>query len=225
MVPLSPTVRLRHLMFTLTMPLGLAAVVFVSAGRWNLPFVWSYVGVVVLLVPVGYRLADPGLIAERLHPGSGGQDRKLRMIASPFFLVHLIVAGLDLRFGWSGQLSPWIQTAGLIGFVLFLALPMWAMAVNPFFSPVVRIQSERGHKLITSGPYRWIRHPGYLAALIAFPCGGIALGSWWSLLPYAPLCLLILRRTIIEDRFLHEHLPGYADYARRVRYRLIPYVW
>ena len=99
------------------------------------------------------------------------------------------------------------------------------MIVNRFFSPVVRIQEERGHHLITEGPYRFIRHPGYAGMLLAFAGVGPALGSWWSLVPLVPVVLLILRRLLIEDRYLHEHLEGYAGYAQRVPYRLLPGVW
>ena len=106
-----------------------------------------------------------------------------------------------------------------------MALSVYAMASNRFFSPVVRIQHERGHTLVTSGPYRFVRHPGYVGAILASACGGVALGSWWSLVPLAPFAALFLRRTAVEDRMLRADLDGYAGYAERVPYRLVPGRW
>ena len=106
-----------------------------------------------------------------------------------------------------------------------MGLTLWAMSVNRFFSPVVRHQTERGHRLITGGPYRCVRHPGYLATLCWLPASGLALGSWWSLAPLVVVLVLLVRRTIIEDRFCNETIEGYTNYASRVRYRLVPLVW
>jgi protein-S-isoprenylcysteine O-methyltransferase Ste14 len=113
----------------------------------------------------------------------------------------------------------------LVLFAAALGLTTWAMNTNRFFSPVIRIQRERGHHLITTGPYRYIRHPGYLAAVISWVFGSFALGSWWAMVPAGVCILILLRRTIIEDRFLHAELAGYAEYARTVRYRWVPGVW
>ena len=113
----------------------------------------------------------------------------------------------------------------LVGYAAGMALAVCAMAANRFFSPVVRIQHERGHTLVTSGPYRFVRHPGYVGAILASLCGGVALGSWWSLVPLAPFAALFLRRTAVEDRMLRADLDGYAGYAERVRYRLVPGLW
>jgi protein-S-isoprenylcysteine O-methyltransferase Ste14 len=107
------------------------------------------------------------------------------------------------------------------GFVL----SVWAVRTNRFFSPVVRIQSDRGHHVIDTGPYRFLRHPGYAGLLLSAACGAAALGSWWSLLPLVPSVFLFVRRTGMEDRFLRADLTGYADYAERVQYRLVPGVW
>ena len=106
-----------------------------------------------------------------------------------------------------------------------LAVVVWAMAVNRFFSPVVRIQTDRGHHLITSGPYRYVRHPGYAGALLLFLGGGLTLGSWLALLLNLAMIPAMIRRTVIEDRCLWQELDGYAPYAETVRYRLIPGVW
>lgn len=204
----------------------LAGLLFGCAGRWDLPFFWLWLAVPLTAALVIVRYMDPGLLKERMRPGQGGTDRALRIVLIPFWAAHLAVAGLDVgRFHWSSHVPPALQTAALIVFAAAYGLSGWAVRVNRFYSPVVRIQSERGHVLVTSGPYRWVRHPGYTGFFITLPAGGVALGSWWSLVPLVPVLVLLLRRAVIEDRFLHEHLTGYADYARRVRYRLLPGLW
>jgi protein-S-isoprenylcysteine O-methyltransferase Ste14 len=205
---------------------AMAAILFGTAGRWDLPWFWAVLGVHAASCLVAVSLIDPDLRKERLRPGPGGRDRMLRLFALPLILAHLIVAGLDAgRFGWSGHLPVAVQAAALMGLGTGMALSVWAVAANRFFSPVVRIQEERGHHLITTGPYRVLRHPGYVGTILGALSGGIALGSWWSLVPMAPLVALLLRRTMVEDRFLHEGLAGYAGYAERVRYRLVPGLW
>lgn len=115
-----------------------------------------------------------------------------------------------------------LRDAALIAFVLGGLLQTWAMIVNPFFSPTVRLHTERGHHVVADGPYRLMRHPGYLAMLVAVPASAIALGSWLALIPAAAFVLVVLQRIRTEERFLHKHLPGYADYAHRVPGILIP---
>ncbi len=204
----------------------LVALLFGCAGRLDLPFFWAWLALVVAAVVVISRHMDPDLKKERLRPGQGGTDRYLRIIVMPFWIAHFVVAGLDVgRFHWSAHMPLALQVVGLIVLAGTYALAGWAVLVNRFYSPVVRIQAERGHECVTSGPYRWVRHPGYTAALIGLPCGGPTLGSWWSIVPVLPVVVLALRRTIIEDRFLLQNLEGYSDYAHRVRYRLIPGVW
>ncbi|UCD75116.1 MAG: isoprenylcysteine carboxylmethyltransferase family protein [Phycisphaerales bacterium] len=201
-------------------------IVFGCAGRWDLPFAWAYLAVLLCVLVTTLIVADRDLLQERMKPGPGGSDRKLRFVAAGLFLGHLVVAALDAgRFHWSGSVPVGLQFAGLAGLAMSMALSVWALHVNRFFSPVVRIQSERGHCVITDGPYRWIRHPGYAAALMSSLCSGPTLGSWWSILVLAPMFVLTIRRTVIEDRYLRERLEGYVDYAQRVRYRLAPGVW
>ena len=204
----------------------LAASLFASAGRIDLPWFWAVIAVHTTLMTVAMTSIDPALRRERLKPGPGGRDRYLRLIALPFILAHLIVAGLDVgRFHWSPLMPTVVQAIALIGYATGMALSVYAMASNRFFSPVIRIQHERGHTLVTAGPYRFVRHPGYVGAILASLCGGVALGSWWSLVPLAPFVVLFLRRTALEDRMLRADLDGYAGYAERVRYRLLPGLW
>lgn len=201
-------------------------ILFASAGRFDLPMFWVYLAVLVLYLLLALAVLDPALLRERLRPGPGGKDRYLRLIALPCIACHWIVAALDVgRFHWSDRVPLPLQIAGVVGLAAGMAIAVWAMAVNPFFSPVVRIQSDRGHRLITSGPYRLVRHPGYLGAMLSCLFGMCILGSIWAMPPIGVLLLLLIRRARIEDRFLHEELEGYGEYAQRVKYRLLPGLW
>jgi protein-S-isoprenylcysteine O-methyltransferase Ste14 len=204
----------------------LIGLLFGSAGRWDLPFFWTYVAVNAALALVGLFLVDPALQQERWHPAVRNMEFWfIALVGLPLYLAHFAIAGLDVgRFHWS-EVPRSAQLAGLPVLAASWALVAWAVVVNRFFSPVVRIQTERGHQLITAGPYRYVRHPGYAGAIAAFLSGPVVLGSWWALAPVVPLILLILRRTTIEDRFLRAELTGYLEYAQRVRYRLLPAVW
>jgi len=198
---------------------------FGSAGRLDLPLAWFCLGIYSICMVLAPILMDPELRRERMKAAPGGIDRQIRLVMLPFMLGYWIVAGLDVR--WHGsQIVPraW-QIVGLAGSTASLSLTLWALTQNRFFSPVVRIQTERGHHLITSGPYRMIRHPGYLGGMGSALCGAIALGSWWALVPASGVVGVLVRRTILEDRFLHRELAGYPDYARKVRYRLVPRIW
>lgn len=204
----------------------LAGLLFGCAGRLDRPFLWAWLAVPVASVLIVARFIDRDLLKERLRPGKGGTDRYLRIVVAPLWGAHLAIAGLDVgRFHWSDHVPLALQIVGLFVFAATYAVATWAILVNRFFSSVVRIQSERGHVLVTSGPYRWVRHPSYTALFIGMPAGGLALGSWWSLAPLVPLLVLLLRRTLVEDRYLHQHLTGYPAYAERVRYRLLPGLW
>jgi protein-S-isoprenylcysteine O-methyltransferase Ste14 len=201
-------------------------ILFGCAGRWDLPLFWAYLGVWLAATAVGVFAADPGLIRERARPGPGGKDYATLYVLTPLLLGQLVVAGLDVgRFHWSDTVPPAVQVIGLMMMAGAMALLVWAEAVNCFFSSVIRIQTERGHHVITTGPYRYVRHPGYASSLFLFVGGGLALGSWIAALIGLVLFVGILRRTIEEDRILHEQLEGYTAYAQKVRYRLIPGVW
>ena len=168
----------------------------------------------------------------RLTPSSpgSGPTRRVRDIdpgsrtASGFlFLVTVIFAALDVgRLHQSDSVPPSWQLAAIMVFAAALILQAAAMIVNPFFSPALRIQAERGHSVITRGPYRFLRHPGYLAMLIAMPASAVAIGSWLALIPAAGFGLVIVRRARKEDEFLKQNLSGYIDYMERVRGGLFP---
>ncbi len=171
-------------------------------------------------------LVNPEVLKHRIVLGKGTEtwDWVWQGVFSPVLVAILVVAGLDIRSGWA-PLPLWVWPIGLVLFVLGAGLFLRAMAENPFFEKTVRIQSERGHHVIDTGPYRTVRHPGYVGAfawILSFP---LLLTSAWALLPTALTMIGLLVRTALEDRTLQKKLPGYADYAARVRWRLIPGVW
>jgi protein-S-isoprenylcysteine O-methyltransferase Ste14 len=209
----------------------LAAILFLSSGR--LDWVWAWVYVATFVVGVGingivlYR-KNPELIAERAQVGEGTKDwdRVLTLFYGLLASVILqLVAGLDKRFGWSPSLPVGAHLTGLILSLLGYALASWAMIENAYFAGTVRIQLEQGHTVCTSGPYRVIRHPGYTGWAVGLLTVPLLLGSLWSLIPGGLAVLLLVVRTMLEDRILQAELDGYQEYAVQVRYRLVPGIW
>ena len=145
--------------------------------------------------------------------------------AGVIFILHWSVAGLDQRFHWSDRIPLAGVVAGLAIFAIGLGLAIWPMLVNPFYSIAVRIQSDRGQRVISDGPYAIVRHPSYAGGILALVASGVALNSLLSIIPIVIGLPLLVRRVMIEDRMLHDELAGYADYAAKVRYRLIPGIW
>jgi len=207
--------------------LVLAAVaLFGSAGTIAIPGFWVYLAIFVAIVVASLLGLDPGLLRERMRPGGQKPPLALRLF-SAVLVAHWIVAGLDRgRFHWSDNVPSWLQVLGLIGVAAGYGLCFWAMYVNRFFSSVIRIQSDRGQYIVDTGPYAFVRHPGYLAGVIIVVASGVALGSWlaWAVLVISSLPFL-LRRAINEDRILQADLSGYRDYAARIRWRILPGVW
>jgi protein-S-isoprenylcysteine O-methyltransferase Ste14 len=204
----------------------MGGLLFGIAGRWDLPWFWAYLAIYAPICFTGLLFIDRGLLKERFRPGKGARDTMLVNVSKAMSLVHYAVAALDVgRFHWSGEIPPAARVIALMLIALCGGVTVWAMVVNPFFSSVIRLQDDRGHRVICAGPYRLVRHPGYLFVSIWLLVSGVALGSWWSMAPMGVMFLLLLRRTALEDRFLYEKLAGYAEYAQRVRYRLVPGVW
>jgi protein-S-isoprenylcysteine O-methyltransferase Ste14 len=202
------------------------AILFGCAGRLDLPMFWAYLGAWAVPIFVAMPLVDPGLIRERTRPGPGGKDYATAILAAPLWLGQCVIAALDVgRYHWSDTVPVAVQVIALLAMAAGLVVVVWAEVVNPFFSSVIRIQTERGHHVIKTGPYRYLRHPGYAASLFIFIGSGLVLGSWLAALLGVLMVLLILRRTAQEDRMLREQLEGYASYAQEVRYRLFPGVW
>jgi protein-S-isoprenylcysteine O-methyltransferase Ste14 len=210
----------------LVLETALFGLVLVSAGRLDLPWVWALLAVHATLLTIGYSLLDPTLGEERVRPGPGATDAPLRRMIAVLLLTHLVVVGLDIgRFHWSGSIPAAVRVPALVLFACGLGFSLWAMVVNRFFSSAIRLQTDRGHRVIDSGPYSLVRHPGYAGLLVSATAGGVVMGSWWSLLPLGLAFVVVLRRLVIEDVFLHRELEGYATYAGRVRYKLVPGLW
>jgi protein-S-isoprenylcysteine O-methyltransferase Ste14 len=206
----------------------LAVILFIASGRLDWVWAWAYVGVSVGILAVNALVMPPELIAERGKIGKEDVKSWDRVVTTISILPALgapIVAGLDERFGWSPQLALTIHLIGLAFLVLGQGLFTWSMVSNKFFSTAVRIQMDRDHTVATGGPYRYVRHPGYVGFIVSAFAMPLALGSLWALIPAAvTLCLLVVR-TALEDKTLREELDGYKDYAAQVRYRLVPGVW
>jgi len=212
--------------------LFLAAILFLSSGRLDWWFAWVYLGIFVLGVGVNsYVLlrVNPELIAERARQFTPETKKWDRILATLWGLmsviVALLVAGLDKRFGWSPEMPMTVHLIAMLFYMFGSAFAAWALVSNPFFAGTVRIQTERGHSVASSGPYRFVRHPGYAGWMISNVAVVVMLGSMWALIPAVIAVLALVARTALEDRTLREELPGYEEYAQRVRYRLVPGIW
>lgn len=203
------------------------SLIFITlAGRWNVPELWGLVGVLAAFGFVAFLLSDPSLSRERFRPPERGADPLALLVIRLAGFGIVVVAVLDVgRFGWSGVVPAFVQVLGFAAVIAGMAIVAWAMAVNPFFSTVIRIQEDRGHHVITRGPYQWVRHPGYLGMIIAIPAIPFALGSWWAVAPGLVYAIAIMCRVIVEDRYLQQHLPRYAEYSHQVPHRLVPGPW
>ena len=231
-----PEVRREILKWIIQSALGLpgyGVILFLAAGK--LDWVWGW----VLLATIAAFLAahplilipvNPELLAERERglrdPRVKVWDRWISALAAGVFPVaSWVVAGLDVRFGWTGSLPLLVHLGGLLVAVLGFGLFLWAMASNAFFAEGVRIQEDRGHTVATGGPYRYVRHPGYAGAILSQSSTPFLLGSWWAFVPSVMSAALYIVRTFLEDRTLFEELPGYEEFAQQTRYRLLPGVW
>jgi protein-S-isoprenylcysteine O-methyltransferase Ste14 len=202
-----------------------ALCLFSTAGRIDIPEFWLYLALTAALSAATMRIVDPDLMAERMRPG--GKALSLRMWgATAVVLAHFLVAGYDRgRLHFAGGVPAALK---VLGFVLVAAMwlaMLWAMRVNHFFSSVARLQPDRGQRVIDIGPYRVVRHPAYAMALLGCPGNGLALGSWLATAVGLLAIPMLLWRCIGEDRMLRAGLPGYVEYAARVRWRLIPGIW
>jgi protein-S-isoprenylcysteine O-methyltransferase Ste14 len=208
-----------------------AAFLFGSAGRMDWVMAWILLGVNFLGVVINgiiLLLKDPALIAERAQIKEDAKqwDRPLAGIVSLFGPLSIwLVAGLNHRFGWTPEPTLIIQLVALGFLVLGYFIWGWSMVVNRFFSGLVRIQKERGHTVISSGPYRFVRHPGYAGLVIFTLATSLVLGSLWALIPAVLTAITAIVRTALEDRTLIEELDGYKEYALQVRHRLLPGIW
>ncbi len=220
----------RHLIKSVVLIVIFGGLIFVSAGDWSWSGGWTYLALVVanfvvasvILIPT-----QPELLARRSEIGAGTPqwDRYLAPIVGWAPLYIGVISGVAYRFTGGEEGSIVIRViAGLVVIGSNL-LTIWTMVHNPYFEATVRIQSDEGHRVAAGGPYRWVRHPGYLSSLLLSLPAPLIYGTSWGYIGVAILAGAVLSRTLLEDRFLRENLDGYAEYARRTRRRLVPGVW
>ena len=207
-----------------------AVLLFVASGRLDWGWAWVYVGLYLAGMAANAVLlmrSSPETIARRAESeGMKGWDRIVGgLFALMYFVGIPMVAGLDVRLGWDEGMALWLHVAGAVAFVLGFALLIWSMVSNAYFSTVVRVQGGRGHAVCDTGPYRYVRHPGYVGALVHSLVVPLILGSPWALIPGGVGALALILRTALEDRTLREELDGYEEYAGQTRYRLVPGIW
>ncbi|MGA9398391.1 MAG: isoprenylcysteine carboxylmethyltransferase family protein [Anaerolineaceae bacterium] len=213
--------------------IGLPLSLFLSAGRWDWLEGWVYVGLTLLSTLFSRLLMariNPDLVVERARSMSADNVKSWDKWLMPYMAVLgplfvFITAGLNKRWGWLPDLPLWLELLGIPLILAGVAIATWAMIVNPFFSGTVRIQTERGHLVIESGPYRCVRHPGYLGGVLGYLAMPLMLGSIWAYIPVAAGILMTALRTHLEDETLKRELQGYEEYSHRTRYRLIPGIW
>jgi len=227
------TASLRQWIGVVVAYLLIPLVLLVCGGDFGWWQAWIY-SLLIVVGGIGGRIwaerRHPGLLAERQNIENIQSAKPWDKVLAPLMALSVsfplvIVAGLDHRHDWSPVFPLWLIVTGFILISLGYAFATWALAENRFFSSMVRIQTDRGHVVCDSGPYRFVRHPGYAGNIPPLLGIVLALGSMWTLIPAAMALIIAVTRTVLEDRTLQEELPGYQDYAQRVHYRLIPGIY
>jgi protein-S-isoprenylcysteine O-methyltransferase Ste14 len=210
---------------------ALGALLFVSAGTLHWPAAWVFLATsAVIGIGFGWWLAktDPALLAERMRPmmqkNQPAADKKFMLVFGVIALIWFLAIGFDKRMHAS-DIPVALQALGLAMLLLTTGFIMWVMRENSYAAPVVKVQTERGHRVVSTGPYAWVRHPMYSGTILFFVGVPLLLGSWWGVALSPLFVILFAVRSGIEERALIAGLPGYADYTRRVRYRLVPGLW
>jgi len=208
----------------------LLALIFIPAGTLRWPEAWIFLflyGAVVAGVMAWWKKNAPDLLKERMSRDKDAKswDKLIMLVYTFLLIIVLAITGLDaVRFRWS-SVPLMAKVLGFLGYLPSLGFALWAMKENAFLSNVVRIQRERGHTVCRSGPYRFVRHPMYLGVIFVFLCFPLSLGSLYAYIPISLIVILFILRTALEDRTLRNELSGYEEYAREVRFRLLPGVW
>jgi protein-S-isoprenylcysteine O-methyltransferase Ste14 len=206
---------------------------FLAAGTTRWPMAWLYVAL-MLAASVGSRLLvwrkSPETLRERAKMTSGENvqpwDRWMMPVVGLVGpVVSVVVAGLDRRWGWSPAVPLGWQWVAAVLVAAAIGLSVWAMVANAYFSAVARLQTDRGQRVVSGGPYAWVRHPSYAGSVLTSIAMPVMLGTLWAWLPQLLVGAVLVARTALEDRMLREGLDGYAAYAERVRWRLAPWVW
>ncbi len=207
------------------------AALFIPARMLNWPRAWLFLAVVVVnLVISGIVLwqVSPEVVEARSRTGKSTKTWDTILLAAYGLLSMvgaMVVAGLDHYHGWSDPPHPVVTVFAVLMIVLGNLLFLWAMVENTHFEKNVRIQDERDHRVVSTGPYRFVRHPGYVGMILQLAFTPLVLGSYWALIADGAAILLIVLRTALEDRTLQRELPGYREFTQQTRFRLFPGVW
>ncbi len=224
---------LRHWIRLVAVYLLIPLVLLICGGDIGWWQAWLY-SIMIIAAGIGGRIwaerRHPGVTARRQDAANLRNAKAWDKLLAPLMAISIvyplvIVAGLDHRYGWSPPFPLWLNAVGFVLIAAGYAFGSWALAENRFFFAMTIIRTDLGHRVCDTGPYRFVRHPGYAGNI--FPLFGIVLGlgSLWALLPAVAALLITVLRTALEDRTLHQELQGYRDYAQRVRYRLVPGVY
>jgi protein-S-isoprenylcysteine O-methyltransferase Ste14 len=204
----------------------------IISGAWDWWQAWAYAVVSILAFVISRILVNqrhPDLIAERARFTSAKDTKPWDKVLAPAVgvgsILILVVSGLDKYYGWSPASSLTANWIALFGILLGYGFSSWALIENRFFSGTVRIQTERGHHVVATGPYRIVRHPGYAGGMFGYIFIPLLLDSYWAWIPTILLGAALVVRTALEDKTLQEELPGYKEFAQKTRYRLLPGVW
>jgi len=225
---LSPRVLIGILFFIVVVPL----LPLIISRHWDWLEAWAYAVISIAGFVISRLLASrrhPDIIAERArfmqHEDTKTWDKRLIPILRNAGIATVAVAGLDELLGWSPSFSSLTKTLSFIFLIAGYALGSYALIENRFFSGTVRIQTDRGHRVVSGGPYRWIRHPGYAGGMLTYLATPLLLDSSWAMIPAIISAITMLYRTHLEDATLKSELPGYSAYARKVRFRVLPGIW
>ncbi len=227
--PLSQKARTQMVLRALLAPILMIGLLFLTAGTWHYWQAWVYFAInMVILVLMGTVLTpNSELVEERLNPKEGmkGWDKFYFAVTAPLYVLALLLAGLDQRFGWTVNMPLTVYWVSVIIYILGQAIFQWARYTNQYFSSVVRIQTDRGQTVCKDGPYQYVRHPGYVGGFLFTITVGLVLGSWYASIPQIIAALMLIWRTAREDWTLQTELPGYAEFAKETKYRLMPGIW
>jgi protein-S-isoprenylcysteine O-methyltransferase Ste14 len=226
----TPRAKTRVVLQVLIYVMIIAGMTFLIAGRWDWWMAWLYFAAYLMMMLVGVAMAplDQELIEERTSI-KDGVKRWDKMLTAPLSFVYplglFVLVGVEMRFGPVIQYPLWAQLLGLAASIIGQLLSTWAMTSNKFYGRFVRIQKERGHYVIMGGPYRFIRHPGYLGVMMTVVGTAFAIGSLWTLVLAILITIILVVRTALEDKVLRDELEGYLAYAENTRFRLVPGIW
>ena len=211
--------------------LFISVVLLAAAGRLDWTIAWIYIAINFFGLVLNWALLaakNPQVFAARAditREDTKPWDKTFNALYGPLLLLIMAVTGLDAgRYVWS-VVPSWVQWLSIGLFIVGWGFSLWALVTNPHFETSVRIQEDRGHTTVTSGPYAIVRHPGYTGVALLYAVSPMFLGSWWGLIPSALLTAAFIFRTAKEDQTLSEELPGYREYTHKVRYRLLPGIW